>query len=57
MPTTEPEYATEDVLVPRPDLGDDAHTLVLTGERLPVADEPTPAPGPADRAKVHKPKG
>ena len=54
VPAPQPEYATEDVLVPRPDLGDDAHVLILTGERLPVTDDVAPAPGPADRAKVLK---
>lgn len=57
VPVDEPAYAEQDVLVPRPDLGDGAHTLVLAGERLPTREELAPAPGPADRAKVLKTKG
>lgn len=57
VPTTDPVYAEADVLVPRPDLGEGAHTLVLAGERLPARDElaPPAAPGPAAAAKVLKP--
>jgi hypothetical protein len=53
------EYADADVLVPRPDLGDDRYTLVLAGDRLPSRQEQSPPAPPARSAaaKVRKPRG
>ncbi len=55
VPFLEPVHADEDVLVPRPDLGDQAYTYVQAGDRLPARDDlGTPAPAPSARAKVIK---
>jgi hypothetical protein len=50
------EYADADVLVPRPDLGEDRYTLVLSGDRLPSREELSPSapPAPSAAAKVRK---
>ena len=59
VPPAELVYATEDVLVPRPALGENAYTFVAAGDRLPtraeLGDVPV-APAPSAAAKVHKPK-
>lgn len=55
VPFLEPVYAEVDVLVPRPDLGEDAYTFVTAGSRLPARDElGTAAPAPSAAAKVRK---
>jgi hypothetical protein len=60
VPPGELAYATEDVLVRRPELGENAYTFVAAGDRLPtraeLGDVPA-APAPSAAAKVHKPKG
>ena len=60
VPPAELAYATEDVLVPRPELGGNAYTFIAAGDRLPtraeLGDVPA-APAPSAAAKVHKPKG
>lgn len=50
------EYADADVLVPRPDLGPDRYTLILSGDRLPSREEllPPAPPAPSAGAKVRK---
>jgi hypothetical protein len=55
-PADTAEYADANVLVPRPDLGDDRYTLILAGDRLPAREElsPPPPPSPSAVAKVRR---
>ncbi|MFF0104513.1 hypothetical protein [Streptomyces hirsutus] len=58
------EYASEDLLIPRPDLGPGCHTVVVAGEAVPeavrkqrrnVPTEPEPSKAAASKASRSRP--